>query len=97
MVGDTLAAAKDLKDDLAGKDLALIERLARQVERGALSLYTPSRMIHSKLFVPGVSRAIVTSANPPACHSDELRLRPLHLATHAGQEALHSLQKGWTR
>ena len=57
---------KRLRSDLAQKDPEVTERLAEHVSSGALKLWTPKRVVHTKLYLlggTGYTRIISTSAN----------------------------------
>lgn len=65
LVGENLDA-KQLKDDLAKKEMAVTIRLAEELEAGRLRILTPPRTIHSKFYILQNAdhfRVINTSAN----------------------------------
>lgn len=65
LVGENITI-QQLKDDLTHQERTVTERIAAQVESGALRVLVPKRTIHSKFFLlqnSDFSRLIVTSAN----------------------------------
>lgn len=65
LVGDSVTI-QQLKEDLAHQERSLTERIAAEVETGALRVLVPKRTIHSKFFLlknAELSRVIITSAN----------------------------------
>ena len=65
LVGENIDA-KRLKDDLAQREPSITERLAIEVERGALRILVPRHTVHTKLYIlsgTGYVHLVVTSAN----------------------------------
>jgi hypothetical protein len=64
VLGDSLQAVEPESLRAMGTDL--VERLARLVEDGRLTVYVPKKTIHTKLYLlgrDGLTRVIITSAN----------------------------------
>ena len=65
LVGENISTSQ-LKEELAGKDRAITEKLAEKVALGSLRILVPRRTVHTKLYLLQNSernRVIVTSAN----------------------------------